>query len=99
MSLRRARQPTVAALPDSTPSPTEPVFRRLDPTLLLAPVEAARETFDEVALAELIASIQVLGVIEPLIVEQEGGRFRIHAGHRRWLSATAAKLPLLPCMP
>lgn len=83
---------------DSTLLPGEPVFRRIDPARLLPPKNAARETFDETALQELIDSIQDVGIIENLVVEQEGYLFRIHAGHRRWVAATAAKLKEVPCM-
>lgn len=76
----------------------KPLYRDLDPKLLLEPLNASRETFDETAMAELIESIRTLGVIQPLVVEQEGGNFRIKAGHRRWIASTALELPNVPCM-
>lgn len=76
----------------------EPLFRRIDRALLLEPKNPSRETFDEIALAELIESIRELGILEPLIVEQEGGKFRIHAGHRRFIAGRAVGLETLPCM-
>lgn len=75
-----------------------PVFRRIDADKLLPPLNPSRETFDEQGLADLVASIQELGILEPLIVEQEGTLYRIHAGHRRFIAGQAVKLATFPCM-
>ena len=52
---------------------------------------------DEDALHELTSSIQVVGLIEPLIGEEEGSKVRVHAGHRRLIAARAAGLLRVPC--
>lgn len=65
--------------------------------LVLAPKLAARETFDEVAMGELIDSIRAMGILQPLVVEEEGQFFRIHAGHRRSIAAGALELETVPC--
>src|SRR5256714_765455 len=49
-------------------------------------------------LAELTASIKEKGVLEPLLVKPNSGRWMIIAGERRWRSATAAGLKELPCI-
>lgn len=55
-----------------------------------------RKNFPEEAQAELIESIRSQGVIQPLIVRQQGDRFEIIAGERRWRAAQAAGLKDLP---
>ncbi len=46
-----------------------------------------RRTFDEDALAELAASIESSGLLQPIIVRQVGSRYEIIAGERRWRAA------------
>lgn len=55
-----------------------------------------RKYFDETALAELAASISEHGVIQPIIVTKQGGKFVIVAGERRYRAAKAAGLKKLP---
>ncbi|MBQ9029437.1 ParB/RepB/Spo0J family partition protein [Candidatus Saccharibacteria bacterium] len=57
-----------------------------------------RKTFDETALAELAASIKEHGVLQPLVVVEEGGKYVIVAGERRWRAAKMAGLKKLPAI-
>ncbi len=43
-----------------------------------------RRTFDEAGLVELTASIEVSGLLQPVLVRQVGARFELIAGERRW---------------
>lgn len=43
-----------------------------------------RRSFDEAGLAELAASIQGSGLLQPIIVRAVGSRFELIAGERRW---------------
>jgi ParB family chromosome partitioning protein len=45
---------------------------------------------------DLARSIQKVGVIEPLIVEKDGDKYRVIAGHRRLLASEIAGLALVP---
>jgi ParB family chromosome partitioning protein len=50
-----------------------------------------REAFDEQGLAELAQSLQTVGLLQPIIVrEQGGGRYQIIAGERRFRAAQLA---------
>lgn len=49
-----------------------------------------RREFDEAELAELAASIREHGLIQPLVVRQNGERFQLIAGERRLRAATQA---------
>ncbi len=53
---------------------------------------------DEVQLAELAQSIAAIGVVEPLVVERSGDRFRVIAGHRRLIACQIVKLTPIPCV-
>ena len=57
-----------------------------------------RRVFAEDALAELAASIQARGVIQPIIVRPHGHRFQIVAGERRWRAAQRARLHEIPAI-
>ena len=43
-----------------------------------------RRSFDDAGLAELAASIEASGLLQPIIVRAVGGRFELIAGERRW---------------
>lgn len=56
-----------------------------------------RSHMDEVALQELAASIVEHGLIQPLIVHDQGdGKYTLIAGERRWRAAQRAGLTTLP---
>jgi ParB family chromosome partitioning protein len=57
-----------------------------------------RRVFAEEALAELAASIQTRGVIQPIVVRPYGHRFQIVAGERRWRAAQRARLHEIPAI-
>jgi ParB family chromosome partitioning protein len=74
-------------------------------TLLVLPVEAIernpgqpRKRFEEAKLDELAASIREHGVVEPILVRKEDGRYRILAGERRWRAAQRAGLREIPAV-
>lgn len=56
-----------------------------------------RQSFDEVALAELAASIEANGLIQPIVVRPiTGGYYQIIAGERRWRASRMAGLTEVP---
>jgi ParB family chromosome partitioning protein len=73
--------------------------------LLALPIEAIernpeqpRKRFDELKLEELAASIREHGVVEPILVRKDGGKYRILAGERRWRAAARAGLKEIPAV-
>jgi ParB family transcriptional regulator, chromosome partitioning protein len=73
--------------------------------LLSLPVEAVernpnqpRKRFEEKALEELAASIREHGIVEPILVRRDGGKYRILAGERRWRAAQRAGLKEVPAV-
>jgi ParB family chromosome partitioning protein len=58
-----------------------------------------RHVFDEEAIEELAASIRRHGVLQPLLVSEDGeDRYRIITGERRWRAARRAGLRAVPAV-
>jgi ParB family chromosome partitioning protein len=58
-----------------------------------------RVHFDEESLTELTASVQQIGVLQPILVRPlETGGFELVAGERRWRAAGRAGLPTIPAV-
>ncbi len=55
-----------------------------------------RTYFDEKALNDLAQSIKALGVIQPITLRKEGGRFEIISGERRFRASKLAGLKSVP---
>lgn len=57
-----------------------------------------RKKFNEEKLRELADSIELHGVVEPLVLQKNGDRYEIIAGERRWRAARMAKLKEVPAV-
>ena len=57
-----------------------------------------RRDFDEAGLQTLADSIRTAGVLQPLLVVEQNGRYRIVAGERRFRAARIAGLDTVPCI-
>ena len=69
------------------------------PILMIDPDRAQpRRQFGEEALAELAASIESVGVIQPVLVRALNGRYQLIAGERRWRAARIAGLDEIPAI-
>lgn len=55
-----------------------------------------RKIFQKEALEELVESVKVHGIIQPLVVRQKDGRYELIAGERRWRAAQRAGLKQVP---
>ncbi len=83
-----------------------PVAQELPAGLVQVPVAAIspnpmqpRTALDPEALAELAASIQEHGLLQPLIVTRQGpDRYQLIAGERRWQAARLAGLATVPAI-
>jgi len=73
-------------------------YREIPVALIDPPALAIRETFDPAAMEELTQSILAVGILQPLVVEERGGRYRILAGHRRYVAAGRAGLHTVPAV-
>ncbi len=84
-----------ALLGDYTAAPPEGV-RQTDVYLIDTNADQPRKTFDEEKLKELADSIARYGMVQPIIVRQNGERFVIVAGERRFRAARLAGLTQVP---
>jgi len=61
--------------------------------------EQPRKSFQRINMEELINSIQVHGIIQPLILgKKQGSKYEIIAGERRWRSAKILGLKTVPAL-
>ncbi len=57
-----------------------------------------RESFPKDRIKELARSIEVQGLLEPIIVRETGGNFQIIAGERRWRAFSHLKRKTIPAL-
>ncbi len=57
-----------------------------------------RVVFDEDALAELVGSIQEIGVLQPVVVRDVGDGYELIMGERRWRATQEAGLTTIPAI-
>ena len=73
-------------------------YAELDVTQLKPNPLQPRMKFDEDSINELAQSIRESGVVQPILVVQEEGHFKIIVGERRWRAAQKAGLKKIPVM-
>lgn len=57
-----------------------------------------RKTFDAESIAQLTESIKQSGLLQPILVVEDGLRYRIIAGERRYRACRLAELTSIPCL-
>ena len=57
-----------------------------------------RQTFSDEAISALAASIKEHGVLQPIVVTKEDGKYKIVAGERRWRASREAGLTTIPAI-
>lgn len=96
--------PTGSALPDPTqpvlsPTPGDSFFAELPVDAITPNPRQPRSNFDEEALEELVASIQEVGLLQPIVVRPLGDhRYELVMGERRWRAAQRAGLANIPAI-
>lgn len=94
--------------------PTELVDEEFDPTAdedrgaselrqikideIVRDEEQPRREFDEEAIEALATSIKEHGVLQPIVVTREDGKYKIVAGERRWRASKIAGLKKIPAI-
>ncbi len=90
------QQATARVVPKPEPEPARGGVREVPVSKVSASPWQPRSVFDAGALAELVDSIKVHGVLQPLLVREVGSRFELIAGERRLRAAQAALLKTVP---
>ncbi|MEV7580080.1 ParB/RepB/Spo0J family partition protein [Streptomyces erythrochromogenes] len=105
-----SRETSLAVLPVAEPEPApEPeaevntvagaTFAELPMDTITPNPRQPREVFDEDALAELVTSIQEVGLLQPVVVRQSApGRYELIMGERRWRACREAGLEAIPAI-
>lgn len=73
-------------------------LRHIKLTEITPDPDQPRRHFDEVALAELAASIKEHGILQPIVVIPKDGGYQIVAGERRYRAAVLAGLTKIPAL-
>lgn len=73
-------------------------FREVALSLIDPNPSQPREHIDPLGLAELVASVKVSGVLQPILLRPIGDRFQLVAGHRRTEAAKLAGLQTIPAI-
>jgi len=73
-------------------------LRQIKISEIIVDPDQPRKKFDDEDLAELTASIQEHGVLQPIIVTPHKGGYMVVAGERRFRASTAAGLDKIPAL-
>lgn len=76
----------------------ESELKQLKVTEIYPDEEQPRRDFDPEAIEALAASIREHGVLQPIVVTREDGKYKIVAGERRWRAAKIAGLEKIPAI-
>ena len=83
---------------DLTASEEKGDLRQLKIADIIPDDEQPRRDFDKEALEALAASIKEHGVLQPIVVTKEDGKYKIVAGERRWRASKLAGLTKIPAI-
>lgn len=82
--------------PNILPEAEKSALREVAITDIVPNPHQPRLHFDEVKLQELVDSIKEHGILQPLVVTEEGGKYELIAGERRFQAARKAGLTTVP---
>jgi ParB family chromosome partitioning protein len=74
------------------------IYREVEISEITPNRHQPRDHFDEETLGSLAASIQEVGVIQPVIVREIEGGYELVAGERRWRAAARVGLSTIPAL-
>ncbi|MBR2544046.1 ParB/RepB/Spo0J family partition protein [Candidatus Saccharibacteria bacterium] len=84
--------------PTSAEDKKESQYRELKLEDIIRDEDQPRREFSEEAINALAASIKEHGVLQPIVVTKEDGKYKIVAGERRWRAAKVAGLDKIPAV-
>ena len=76
----------------------ESELRKLKLDDIIRDEDQPRREFDQQSLEALAASIKEHGVLQPIVVTKEDGKYKIVAGERRWRASKIAGLDKIPAI-
>jgi ParB family transcriptional regulator, chromosome partitioning protein len=91
--------PAGAVSPDGQPGDVGAYFDEIPVGAITPNPRQPRQVFDEEALEELAASIQAVGLLQPVVVRKVmPGHYELVMGERRWRACELAGLPQIPAI-
>lgn len=90
--------PNYENVDNSTSETNKNNYIDIDINLIKANTNQPRKFFDEDSIISLAESIQIHGIIQPLIVSEKGKFYMIIAGERRYRAAKHLNLSKIPCL-
>lgn len=88
----------LGALISEDPILADPGVRQIELKRILPNPEQPRREFDPESLQELSASIQMHGLLQPILVRPDGDNYIIVAGERRFRAAQLLKMEQISCL-
>ncbi|MDD8049422.1 MAG: ParB/RepB/Spo0J family partition protein [Thomasclavelia sp.] len=74
-------------------------YKVIDALKIRPNIKQPRKTFDDESIDELAKSIEINGLIQPIVVRKtNGGMYQIIAGERRYRACKQAHLSKIPCI-
>lgn len=73
-------------------------LKQLNISDIIRDEDQPRQTFSDEAISALAASIKQHGVLQPIVVTREDGKYKIVAGERRWRASQQAGLTKIPAI-
>ncbi len=92
------QQATKKTVPAKAPATPQTGVREVATSAVVASPWQPRTVFDSASLTELVESIKVHGILQPLLVREMGSKYELIAGERRLRAAQAAlrkKVPVI----
>jgi ParB family chromosome partitioning protein len=97
-----ARQPLgrglSALIGEDTAASASPTPSEIDIDLIDANPQQPRQRFSDTELDQLAASIKANGVVQPIVLRKNDGRYQIVAGERRWRASQRAGIRRIPAV-
>ena len=84
--------------PTATEDKRESQLKQLKLDDIIRDEEQPRREFNEEAIEALATSIKEHGVLQPIVVTKEDGKYKIVAGERRWRASKIAGLDKIPAI-
>lgn len=97
-SLDEPEVPTSGTDPDLAAAPAGASFAELRVDLIVANPKQPRQVFDEDELAELVESIQEVGLLQPIVVRPVENGYELVMGERRLRATRQAGLATIPAI-
>jgi ParB family transcriptional regulator, chromosome partitioning protein len=94
-----AADPAGAGWPQAQPGDVGAFFDEIPVGAITPNPRQPRQVFDDEALADLAASIQAVGLLQPVVVRKVmPGHYELVMGERRWRACELAGLPQIPAI-